>query len=379
MGSSGPPRNRSARVPLFAIAAAGSLCGCLEQGGAVDLISSPIVYGADDRKELFEAPPGIREAMAASMVALVPASSLRRTPSGTSVVVPSWGEAATLCADQRFRDQPAAALCSGVLVDWDLVLTAGHCLRVYPPGELLVVFGYYYTAADRLAIEPADVFEATEVTDVLDQNERRPRLDYSWLRLRRPARPPRAPVAIGDPAELRPGDAFLFMGAAGGTPIKFQTATMFDPGAPWFDYFIANTDSLGGTSGGGAFAESTRALIGVLARGGRDLDRTARGCQVERTIADGQPPEEELTYARRALEGLCAHDPAGSSLCRPDCGSPCMAQAHPPDSTGGCAVGRQPINPWSMGWLLLPLARAARRRHRSRGRPGPGPTMATHS
>jgi hypothetical protein len=152
------------------------------------------------------------------------------------------------------------------------------------------------------------------------------------------------------------------MGAGGGVPIKIDAGgAVFDAGAPWFDYFVASTDSSRGASGGGAF-DAQLALLGVLGRGGLDFSTTAAGCKVTVRRPPGTPPEEELTFAARALESLCRRDPGASSLCRADCGDPCAAQPAAPPPDAGCSVGGRRRGGLALALAALTLAWALLRR-----------------
>jgi hypothetical protein len=77
---------------------------------------------------------------------------------------PSLAEANDLCEGEPFADQPSAAVCSGLLVDADLVLTAGHCARMLPCAEMRIVTGFFYREDGELA-RPSDddVHECAEV------------------------------------------------------------------------------------------------------------------------------------------------------------------------------------------------------------------------
>jgi hypothetical protein len=279
--AAGPGRAVDRLAPeLLALAAVtvatlltGATVGCAGEADPSERAARAIVYGADDRREYFElASPGERATMAASMVALIPAASIRRAPQGIVAEAPSWGDRDGLCPGERFAEQPAAAFCSGVLVDWDLVLTAGHCVRVLAPQDLRVVFGYYYVAPGRLAATEADVMEVSAIaSEALDPASAEPRLDYAWLRLRRPVSPPLAPapVHVRAPA-LTPGDPVVSIGAGGGVPMKADAGgRVRGLRAPWLDYFLADTDTSGGSSGGGGFDQQL-SLLGILVRGGAD-------------------------------------------------------------------------------------------------------------
>ena len=94
-------------------------------------VRSELIYGTDQRRDLYAVEDTwLRHAALGSSVALVPAGALASQPDGSfEISAPSCGEFYNLCASERFRDQPAAAVCSGVLVSESIVLTAGHCAR----------------------------------------------------------------------------------------------------------------------------------------------------------------------------------------------------------------------------------------------------------
>jgi hypothetical protein len=305
--------------------------GCtMASADGVDGQSSPIVYGADDRKELYEVDSAaVRARVAEAMVAFVPKRHLVRTTGGRmGVSAASFAQKDLLCPEERFGEQPAAAFCSGVLVDWDLVVTSGHCARVWPLEDFSVVFGYFYAAPAALVFDENDVVDPKQiVAESWSTSRERPRIDHAWLRLSRPVEPPRKPAPVHrSVGNARAGDPFVFVGAGGGVPMKVDRgASIAELGEPWFDFFVANTDSLRGASGGGAFDPSGLALLAVLERGGTDYAMTERGCRASVRVADGVPPEEELTFTARAVDGLCSQQPEASSLCRVGCGDPCAA------------------------------------------------------
>jgi hypothetical protein len=341
-------------------------------GEGAERIRQAIVYGADDRLEHFQiSDPDARARVGRSVVALVRKSIIRRTLEGLTLNAPTWTEQDDLCEGEPFGDQTAAAFCSGILVDWDLVLTAGHCTRSLVPSAFAAVFGYYFAAPGKLGIGDDDIIDvARVVTATESEPDRRPRLDHAWLRLARPARPPLEPAPIRMAlAGLRAGAPILFAGTSGGVPLKADRgATVANLGEPWGDYFVANTDSAQGSSGGGAF-DADLALIGALERGGADFVRTEKGCWTTSRHADDRP-QEEFTFAARALENLCRKAPDATSLCRRDCGDPCVALPLSPDA--GCSLAPARANRTTPAFIplvsisFLAIASAARARARRR-------------
>ena len=342
---------------------------CISSSSGNTSHSAALIYGNDDRVEYFEVSDTEQQArMAGAMVALVPKTFIGGMGSSISLsAAPTWGAVEGLCPGTRFADQPAAALCTGVLVDQDMVLTADHCVRVLPLTDLSVVFGYYYRDAGTLVVDDT-VDIASIVTEELDSGGTTPRLDYAWLRLRKPAPASHLPAPIyTKDAPFDVGSPIISIGAGGGIPLKLDSGGRIRDARPDVgDYFIADTDTFGGGSGGGAF-DAQMNLLGILARGGTDFVATSAGCNAVVQQPDGSTADEQFTYASRAVEGLCAKDPTASSLCRADCGSPCAATPAPA-SDGGCSlagpIGTDRVWPWP----LLPILLFAARRSRSHDR-----------
>jgi hypothetical protein len=326
-----------------------------------------IVYGADDRVDYFGlTDESARALVAASVVALVPSEVIQST-GGALAGASTWGDRAGLCAGEPFLDQPAAAFCSGVLVDWDLVLTAGHCTRLYAIQDFRVVFGYYFEEPGQLATTASDIVPIAEiVAEQLDPEGTEPRLDYAWLRLERPVRAPRQPALIHRaPPVLEPGDPVIVVGAPGGVPLKWDAGGHAqDIRAAWGDYFTVDADTSGGSSGGGAF-DHDLGLLGIVARGGTDFFTTPEGCQATFHEADAARTAEQFTYAFRAVSALCASAGPTTSICRPDCGSPCQALPFVEPPGGGCSIApRGSDSVWRSIWLSLLVALPGLRRRR---------------
>jgi hypothetical protein len=344
--------------------------GCGARVDRAEESSQPIVYGSDDRKEYFEVTDGAaRLTMSESMVAIT-SKTWFSSIEGDGPRWPSWGDVEHLCPGEPFADQPVAAFCTGVLVDWDLVLTAGHCTRVFPVDDTIVVFDYFYRQPGELAATTVDTVDVVEiVAESLDPVGVEPRLDYAWLRLRAPVLPPRRPVPVFvTPPPLRLGDPIVSIGAGGGVPMKLDAGgRVRNVRESTRDYFVADVDSSHGSSGAGAFS-SEFALLGILARGGADFVDTPEGCRATLRVNE-DAATEQFTYAHQAVHGLCGRSPSASSLCRADCGEPCRALA-PPElmASGGCVFAgrRRKLSGASSNGALLALAAMGALRNRFR-------------
>jgi hypothetical protein len=228
-----------------------------------------------------------------------------------------------------------------------------------------VVFDYHYTAPGVLAMTDGDIVPVAEiVAEALDSGEGEARLDYAWLRLETPVASPREPSPIRVRRDsLKLDDTVVSIGSGGGVPMKFDAGGRArDLREEQSDYFLSDSDTSHGQSGGGAF-DSDLALVGILARGGNDWLETEQGCRVTAHQPDPLAAAEQFTYAHRAVEALCSADASASSLCRAECGDPCQAfpfSARLP--SGGCAFNRRPESRAPVLCVLLLLIAARRLR-----------------
>lgn len=345
--------------------------------------SRAFVNGGDDRREYFElADPAQRAALEQFTVALMSDAAGAALTGGNVGALPTWGEINGLCDGEPFAEQPAAAFCSGVLVDWNLVLTSGHCVNAVPPASLRVAFNYHYQSEGELALGDEDMYRVARVViarrDDPTPAERGERLDFAWLELETAARPPHRPAATYTRTRgADESDRVISIGAGGGVPIKWDEGGRVRNTRPEFDdYLIADTDTSQGSSGGGIFDENL-VVLGTLARGAADFSRSEAGCYVTSTESDPSQAREQFTYVHRAVEALCD---AGSSsvLCNPACDEPCDAGALNPleaesADDSGCALGSAPpggqrgLTPLALAALLVGWKRRRDRQQQTRG------------
>jgi V8-like Glu-specific endopeptidase len=291
----------------------------------------PVIYGDDDRQEVFDYPLRELQRIARrSLVALVAKERIRTTGHGDQTIIAleaeSLGDAMELCDSERFAAQPSAATCSGILIAPDLLLTAGHCFDDEQDCERYAyVFDYLYGADGELeTIDASDISSCKElVVRRLSAQSSALREDFAVVRLAHPLETVRRPVALRR-GPVRAGERVTVLGFPGGVPAKVDDGGLVRSArASVGDYFALDSDTFHGSSGSGVFDAQYR-LAGVLVRGGRDyLDMPDAGCAVARTVSDVDgEPWEQATYVTRVLDVLCEHPERAPSLCEtaPVCG-----------------------------------------------------------
>jgi Trypsin-like peptidase domain len=308
------PTRRQRRSPVLV---ALTLASCADRVREPQLsgIGQQIIYGSDDRLDVYEHPNSVlRQIAASAVVGLVPRAGLSKE-GDLAIVDRSLEDSFNVCSDERFVSQPTAAECSGTLIDDDLVLTAGHCISNNEEcWNNVFMFDYFLRAESTL--EPlswGDIYGCRRIVKRVVSPDASvvPRIDYAIVQLDRRAigRTPvdlrTTPLAIGEPLAT--------ISCASGLPLKIDSgARVLATRNDVSDYFLLDSDTFQSSSGAGVF-DANGALAGVLVRGGEDyIHRADAMCQVPNIV--NLPPDaaiprslgEEATYVERALDGLCS-------------------------------------------------------------------------
>jgi V8-like Glu-specific endopeptidase len=335
-----------------------------EHSETTHLQQAPVVYGDDDRRDLWEVDdPALQQLTRQSIVALMSLGSFDRSdPDNWRVTGNPLGENLNLCDGELYADQPAAAGCSGTLIGPDLVLTAGHCVGRDSCDGTLLVFDYFERADGVLeTISAADAYRCVEVVSwALGDG-----LDFAVLRLERPVDDSRRPVPIRlEDTLLTLGEPLTVIGFGSGIPAKIDSGgVVTDPRAASLDYFQATLDTFGGNSGSGVFNRDLE-LVGILVRGLTDYVRDGDCNRVNVIAEEGFTGGEDITYGARAREAFCASGAENELLCpdgasmrcgdcttSADCQGDLVCAAFP--SLGGARICAEPCgrdNPCDAGF-----------------------------
>ncbi len=263
-----------------------------------------VIYGTDDRHELFEElAPEIRQ-IADATLALIPHSELREIEGGViRIRTENYGKKYHLCSAERFREQGTAAFCSGFLVTPDLVMTAGHCIRnLLDCQETAFVFGFAYsTPLEKPEHVPRkDVYYCRELLRSMIVSDG---IDFALVRLDRPVTD-RTPLRLRLSGEIKPGEDLIVLGHPAGLPLKIANGAHVREVHP-NGYFTANLDTYGGNSGSPVVNIRTYEVEGILVRGERDYiltEENGKSCFASFRCTDAGCRGEAVTLISEVLK-----------------------------------------------------------------------------
>jgi hypothetical protein len=103
------------------------------------------IWGKDSRVDFYEIEDEQVKKNADCVAAICKKDTLIDTNKGFFILkVKNYGKTFNLSDNEPFHHQPIAAgkLCTGVLVEEDMIATAGHCVKVMDGTDLRIVFGF---------------------------------------------------------------------------------------------------------------------------------------------------------------------------------------------------------------------------------------------
>ncbi len=242
-------------------------------------LTPKVIYGQDDRLDVFESSDNLMKEVALSTAAQVMNRNLLESPlkNGSFTIKSETLAESGMCKSERFANQPTAGNCSGFLVAGDKLVTAGHCISSDAEcGEHYWVFDF----ANKVSEQKSFTFSKDQVyrcTKVIERKkDSATQADYAVVKLERVVvgRKPLQYRTEGKPAD----DAvFTVIGHPTGLPTKITSAAdMRNNSNPFF--FVTNADTYGGNSGSAVVDSRTGIVEGILVRGDTDYTRTEEGC-----------------------------------------------------------------------------------------------------
>ena len=233
-----------------------------------------VIYGTDNRLDLFQVTDQAILDDADSVVALFDADDIVDNGNGTSTLkTQNFGRARHLCQNEKFREQPTGAFCSGFLVAPDIITTAGHCVNAGNVRNIRFVFGFRMIDASTApnTISNTEIYKGLRL---IGHEEEGDGPDWTLVQLDRPVTN-HTSVRIRRTGKIADNQAVHVIGHPVGIPTKFAGgATVRDNDQDAF--FVANLDTYGGNSGSPVFNSDTHEVEGILVRGENDFVSNGR-------------------------------------------------------------------------------------------------------
>lgn len=265
-----------------------------------------VIYGEDNRHDLYEVENQSWLTLADSTVALIRSNDIENHGDISKIIsIPyATSNRLPLCPGERFREQNVAAFCSGFLIAKNLVVTAGHCVQTQgsPNSDCTItkfIFGFGITSIGETpeTVNTSEVYSCKRVVYAKLSNNGP---DFSIVELDRDVMNHK-PLTLRQTGVVNPEDSLVVVGHPSGLPTKISDGAQVREVFP--TYFRANLDTYGGNSGSAVFNARTGEVEGVLVRGEQDF--VAQGnCYVSKVCENFSCRGEDATRVSEILPYL---------------------------------------------------------------------------
>jgi len=235
-----------------------------------------VVYGTDNRLDIYDSPNPIYQELARSTAALIRTDKMvpsEEIPGAFRLIGQTLKEKGK-CDEVRFVHQKTVAICSGFLVAPDQLVTAGHCIRgPWDCRRNKWVFGFkMLNESDVVDPIPAEnIYHCTEIIDrVYDVGGSvSPTYDdWALVKLDRPVEG-RTPLLYRKEGKIDDSALLVVIGHPDGLPTKVADGGKIRSNYRE-KYFRTNLDTFGCNSGSAVFNAETGLVEGILVRGEQD-------------------------------------------------------------------------------------------------------------
>jgi V8-like Glu-specific endopeptidase len=235
-----------------------------------------VVYGEDNRKDLYEVTNPQYLKWASSTAAMIPKELIntKSSNSETQILTSTFTLENTMnvCSTEKFSQQANVASCSGFLISPTKLVTAGHCYVMSAPtpkaacANFKWVFNYGLTTQDRelsKGYSADDIYSCKNVVIArMDTN------DFAVIELDRPV-VGHAPLSFRKSGTPNNGDPLVVIGHPSGLPTKIadDAKVLSNPEG---NMFATNLDTFQGNSGSVVINTKTGLVEGILVQGRAD-------------------------------------------------------------------------------------------------------------
>ena len=235
--------------------------------------SHKVIYGEDNRVDVFETTNPDFKRYAASTLARIDMTDLKgwKFSKLWEMKLKTLSDR-NICKDERFVDQPVIAGCTAFLVSPKHIVTAGHCIsnKTCKSGLYYWVFDYHMPEAGPFnPKQPKENFVSCKSVVKREYNSRT-RADYALIELKKEVKG-RAPLKFRTEGAVNSGEDLVIIGHPSGLPTKIADGAKV--GETGEVFFKANLDAFGGNSGSPVINVNTGLVEGILVRGLTDYVR----------------------------------------------------------------------------------------------------------
>lgn len=263
--------------------------------------SNKVIYGEDDRLDVFEEANLKLTELAKSTAAMIPNSKIQEHNAEQIILKGSSLQDRGMCASERFSEQPTVANCSGFLVGKDKLVTAGHCIE----GEFDCknnswVFDYKvdHPTQSEVIVDKSSVYKCKKV--IKQELDGTTDQDYALIELEKVVED-RKFLKVRKEGKPKVGDKLVVIGHPSGLPTKITGGASIRSINDVF--FVADLDTYGGNSGSAVFNAKTGTVEGILVRGAQDYTWDSdQGCRVSNVISQDSGRGEDVTLITNIKE-----------------------------------------------------------------------------
>src|SRR5574343_495358 len=177
-----------------------------------------VVYGEDNRLDIFEVKGLFLKRLSDSTAAMVPKKSLVIKNGMVNIEGISLKEDLNLCPGERFEDQKNPAYCSGFLFGERLLITAGHCATQHYCDTQDWVFGMYQQKdTNELNVPIENIYSCNKI---IARSQNRSNLE-DWAVIELDRRVSGIPhILVREEGEIPVGTELVVIGHPSGLPTK---------------------------------------------------------------------------------------------------------------------------------------------------------------
>ncbi len=256
------------------------------------------IYGIDNRTDVYASNNPLFVSLAKSTAAMVDKMNLKVIGDQTILQARNLGEMYRLCPDQRFRNQPTVAGCSGTLIAPDIIMTAGHCydLAKETCRENVWVFDYKVDRENQASVTVSN----SNMKVLLKEMNIHEGIDHALIKLKRKVED-RNFARLREGGEVSLNTPLVLIGHPSGLPTKIADDGHVLKIAP--NFFLTNLDAFTVNSGSGVFNAQTGVVEGILVSGQMDYDGKGQcSSVVNYEMNSGNETVVKLDKLRRFLQ-----------------------------------------------------------------------------